>query len=203
MLASETESHYCNMFSLHLPHTVLFVSCDVFHIAVAARIFSERKKQTEKNILTKHGQSIHKSPWQMWKYENTLRRKRRTDQSREMGDRRFWQRDEESIRWETSGREKTLRWEWILLFFWPFRNSCLTRCCQRNFKHSGIFIIIIKERKSGHADRRTRTLKKKEMTGEDFCFHKVSLTSLHSPSVSFVDFVEIEKSQVLVFVVQS
>lgn len=42
------------------------------------------------------------------------------------------------------------------------------------------------------------------MTGEVFfCFHKISLTSLHSPSVSFVDFVEIEKSRVLVFVVQS
>lgn len=74
MLGSQTESHYCNMFSCHLPHTVLFVSCDVFHIVVAVGYSQKgkKKKQTKKNILTKHGQSIHKSPWQMWKFEITM-----------------------------------------------------------------------------------------------------------------------------------
>lgn len=74
MLGSQTESHYCNMSSCHLPHTVLFVSCDVFHIVVAVGYSQKgkKKKQTKKNILTKHGQSIHKSPWQMWKFEITM-----------------------------------------------------------------------------------------------------------------------------------
>lgn len=123
----------------------------------SCRIFSERKKkkQTKKNILTKHGQSIHKSPWQMWKFEitmvvlkpgcqwNTLRRK----QTRAEG-------------WETADSDKGMRRAYggkrvgekkvemrinSIVFFLPFRNSCLTRCCQRNFKHSVIFIIIIKE----------------------------------------------------------
>lgn len=45
MLGSQTESHYCNMFSCHLPHTVLFVSCDVFHIVVAVGYSQKGKKK--------------------------------------------------------------------------------------------------------------------------------------------------------------
>lgn len=78
MLGCETESHYCNMFSFHLPHTVLFVSCDVFHIVVAVRIFSERKKKKNRQkrtfwpnmdkVYTKvHGKCGNmKSQWLFW-----------------------------------------------------------------------------------------------------------------------------------------
>lgn len=48
MLGSQTESHYCNMSSCHLPHTVLFVSCDVFHIVVAVGYSQKGKKKTDK-----------------------------------------------------------------------------------------------------------------------------------------------------------
>lgn len=53
---------------------------------------------------------------------------------------------------------------------------------------------------SGQTDEGTGELRKRETW---FCFSGAGLTSLHRPSVSVVDFVEIEKSRVRALVVQT
>lgn len=162
------------MFSCHLPHTVMFVSCDVFHIVVAVGYSQKGKTKRQKRtfwpnmdkVYTKvHGKCGNmKSQWLFWNQDaSETHWGGKGEQTRAEG----WETadsDKETRRAYGGKRvgEKKVEMRINSIIFWPFRNSCLTRCCQRNFKHSGIFIIIIKERKSGHADR-TRTLKKKEM----------------------------------------
>lgn len=125
----------------------------------SCRIFSERKKKNRQKrtfwpnmdkVYTKvHGKCGNmKSQWLFWNQDaSETHWGGKGEQTRAEG-------------WETADSDKGTRRAYggkrvgekkvemrinSIVFFLPFCNSCPTRCCQRNFKHSVIFIIIIKE----------------------------------------------------------